>query len=297
MASYTCQSANKLWGTTAAPIKGDPKYMYDDPVQGGQNNCSLIASLSSVAWVMYGVRLICIYLNTNTDKSKNYNVKFWTGPPPKPFNWPCKDVFPLDTLENQPYQNAHSRDKYEIWPALYEQAYASKYHGAGNNPCPLNNVAWDPNPINLLNNLTGCTVHSITDPTKFDYFTEIKNRCASGKTLYPMAIWTKSQNKLPVGYDGAIRPDHTYSVLGHWTKDSTDYIVLRDPKGESLQSPTSPNCLLSGSWPISDHFKVYCDTSSRSWGGNHTVTLGNGKFALKSSKIEDYFVAFAWAGP
>ena len=291
--AYACQSANKLWGTTAAPFKGDLKLTYDDPVQGGQDNCSLIASLSSVAWVMYGVKLICIYTGTNPDQSKNYNVRFWTGPTTFT-DMASNDIFPLDTSQNQPYENAHSRDKYEIWPALYEKAYASKYHNAGNNPCPLNNGAWDVNPINPLKNLTGCTVQKITDPAIYDYFTEIKNRCSSGKTLYPMAIWTKSS--LPVNCDGAIRKGHTYSVLGHMTKDSTEYIVLRDPLGASLESPASPNCLMSGSWSISDNFKVYCHNLQRSAGGPHIVSLGNGKFALKSTKIEEYFEAFAWAG-
>ncbi len=289
----TCKSANGTWGSTSAPVKGDLKLMHDDPCQGEQKNCALIASLSSVAWVMYGVKIKCTYLKTNADQSKDYDISFWTNPSTES-KISVNDIFPLDTAENQPYCNAHSRDKYETWPALYEKAYASKYHSAGTNPCPLPNVTWDTNPVNPLKNLTGCTVKTIQDPIKYDYFTEIKSRCASGKTTYPMAIWTKKT--LPPNPDGAIRVDHVYSVLGHMTKDSIDYIILRDPYGASLQTPSSPNCLLSGSWTLNDHFKAYCDTGSRSYGGSYTIALGMGKFALNSAKIEDYFEAFAWAG-
>lgn len=307
--SYTCKSPSALWGSTAvvAPFKGIDRYMFDDPVQGAQNNCSLIASLSSVAWVMESLRLACVYEKTNDDQSKNFNVKF--GYPP--IGVSISDTFPIDTGINQPYANAHARDKYELWPALYEKAYAMQFLAAGANPCPLPAFLNDPNspnrweatPLKPLWNLTGCgnsnrkEANFISDANSFDFFTEIKNRCSSGKTVYPMAMWTKSQNNLPGQVDGVIRPDHAYSVLGYKLVNNIEYLIIRDPKGVTVLDPASPNCILSGNVTFSKYFRLNCSTQARTDYGSLTVTLGNGVFGLAGTKIEDYFIGFAWAGP
>lgn len=306
----TCQSPSALWGSTAvvAPFKDTAWYMFDDPVQGNQNNCSLIASLSSVAWVMESLRLSCTYLNTNGNGSRNYSVAFW----PAPLNVTVSDVFPLDTTCNQPYCNAHARDKLELWPALYEKAYAMQFHEAGADPCPLpsflNDVnspkRWDSNPLKTLWNLTGCgnsqekKAYSISDSTKYDFFQEIKNRCSLGKTVYPMAIWAKSQNLLPINADGAIKPDHVYTVLGHKFVNNVEYLILRDPRGVTVTNPPSPNCILSGNVTFNNNFRQNCSTQSRNYYNRSIiVTLGLGIFGLAGTKIEDYFQGFAWAGP
>jgi hypothetical protein len=244
---------------------------------------------------MYGTKLLCTYKSTDAKQTKFYDTVFY-GPTA---TVQTNDIFPLDTTLNQPYQNADARDKYELWPALYEKAYAEKFHQAGNDPCPMNGINWDSNPLVNLWNLTGCgnstkrEANMCIDPAIM--VTEIKNRCSSGKTLYPMAIWVKSP--LPANTDGAIRPDHTYSVLGHWTKETIEYIVLRDPKGQTVSTPLSPNCLLSGSWTLPDNFRYDCTTRVRTPGGPLTITLGNGIFAIRSTKVGDYFKAVAWAGP
>jgi hypothetical protein len=282
--------------------------MFDDPIQGDQNNCSLIASLSSVAWVMESLRLSCTYLKTNADKSRNYNVSFWPGP----VNVPVSDVFPLDTLYDQPYCNAHARDKLEIWPALYEKAYAAKFHNAGENPCPLpqflNDInspnKWHSNPLKPLWNLTGCgnsqkqEAFFISDSNSYDFFQEIKNRCNLGKTVYPMTAWVKPQNLLPNEVDGVIKPDHVYTVLGHKFVNNVEYLIIRDPTGVTVTNPPSPNCILSGNVTFNNNFRQNCSPISRNYYNRSiTVPLGLGIFGLAGTKIEEYFQGFAWAGP
>lgn len=305
----TCQSPTVLWSPSAvAPFKDTPWYMFNDPVMGEQNNCALIASLSSVAWVMESLRLSCTYLNTNGNGSRNYRVSFWPGP----LNVTVSDVFPIDTSRDQPYCNAHARDKLEIWPALYEKAYAVQFHGAGEDPCPLpvflndstSPNRWNSNPLKPLWNLTGCgdrgtqQARSISDSGLYDFFQEIKNRCTSGKTSYPMAIWTYPQNKLPQNVDGVIKSDHVYTVLGHKYVNNIEYLILRDPRGVTVTNPASPNCILSGNVTFNNNFRQNCATQLRNYyNSNIIVTLGSGIFGIAGTKIEDYFEGFAWAGP
>ncbi len=256
---------------------------YDDPIQGNQDNCALIAALSSVAWVTHRNKLKCT-LDATTQK---YKVNFY-GPV----------VTPKVSNDLDP-QNAHSYQN-EVWVGLYEKAYAQQFCHVTNtdgtlvtcpdNPCPLppsgyTSVIWPGNASPPLKYLTGCsTLVTVTSALSG----EITYYCTDNKTRYPTVIWTR--DTLPAGADPALRGRHAYSVLGY----TGNHVILRDPFRvlPSTAPETNPNCLLTGTFEFGNNFRVsmcpgYLQTAGTA-ATKVTVTFGlNGIVGVHKDKIDD----------
>ena len=105
-----------------------PPY-YQKPIQGIYQNCHFIAALMSVAWVNY--EFIRDMKNPPswhiwTDPS-NITITFWYSPDPDTPFTSSQQVCINSQLEYEPYPlqcGSRSLTQYEIWPSLYEKAYA-----------------------------------------------------------------------------------------------------------------------------------------------------------------------------
>jgi hypothetical protein len=250
---------------------------FDDPIQGQVRDCCVIAALSSAAWV--------------TNK-----ITKLTSPPYNVLGVSVTDDLWLDPQLNPKQFGARSKTSTEIWPSIYEKAYAgnvcniSTYNGPG--------TAEDP-----LSRFSGCAKQG----PRAVSFTEIKNsRCTMNKAKKPMVIHTKHDTGVNEGWD-QIKIDHAYSILGHMQIGGIDHLVLRNPSGSIYPngttipaSPpntnTNPNAVITGSWTVDD--RVYdCLGNFISSRGQKTINFGQqGIFAIKASVLGNYFSSYAFAG-
>lgn len=259
--AYTCKTY-----PGGVPFVCEESKMFDDPIQGGTDNCCLIASLSAVAWTMGSFR---IRIGTGT---RGYYSVFLNATPVS-----VSGTLSLD--QNYRYQYAHSRPyQSEIWPGLYEKAVAKNIHNSTAD-CVFSGVNWDGNPTRYLNKLSGCTV---PNPINTNVSDAIISRCIGGKTKYPTVIWND---------------DHAYTVLGFYGQPNEQRIILRDPSGTI---PGIPGIDTSGySLALQNHFRYDCATGAMTSMGGYTVDLGNGIFGVHRNLLdgelhrEFYYVAFA----
>jgi hypothetical protein len=198
---------------------------YQSPLQGSHwCNCTFLAALSSMTWV-----------NPNVIQDQGtgpYQFSFYDGGA-----WVVvkvnSDLLVSDLTASPPSfcgakSALFSLANGEIWPAIYEKAYAKfclykknlitqasltdpkTSCWGSNNPCTLTDVDWGGNPVTVLARLAGCTSYpqpmytydsdgcpDLTKPNFPDIYTYLRtNFCsASGglyKTQYPMAAWTFS---------------------------------------------------------------------------------------------------------
>lgn len=261
MMAYSCQVFSG-----ASLMYGDLKALFDDPLQGQSGDCCLIAALSAVAWTLGGSKISIKDNGLTPDNPGAYTVMLNT------VAQKVSGKLSLDFSLPMPFKYAHSRVPSEIWPGLYEKAYAMKYFNAAAD-CDLSGVNWEYNPTNYLRNLSGCTARL----KNANLSTEIINRCLGGKIKYPMVIWN---------------PNHCYTVLGQMPNNGP--IVLRDP---SLQN-IPPNAITGLAWYITDHFLLNCSTSTRiASQGTFTLNLNNGVFGMTTANINQYFTNLTYAGP
>jgi len=228
---------------------------YDDPIQGNQViNCALFAALSSIAWVqpdpfrgflnppkIGSYRYFKIYNPTNVSDYRIYYVNL--------------DVCMSSNL----FVFGRSKNPYgEIWPAIWEKAYAAYRSDLPTGTkveknidmCSLN---WGGNAFNALITLTGSTNHwpqpktikpvgspeISTDEILAD-INDVSISCNTNsyKVVGPskMVAWTYYQSSsVPIpGYNYNVRvaANHNYSILGYYIDGTGDlYIVLRNPWG------------------------------------------------------------------
>lgn len=305
----------------------DRKEFIGDVIQGACLDCWFMAALYSWAWWKKVPPLLTAIngVYTISFNSYDYNTTIWktTGinvKPALPLNTRSQLVFAQQTPEN------------EIWPALYEKAYAEYKNlnsftipGAtqGTSPGP-----YDPDtglfqkgdPLIALINISGYlptegannsanrptvykTKNLVNNPyqgtTAFDVLKLCNN--STYYTMWPTVAWTYApgsdafpQTGWPV--NSVLAPSHSYSVLGRY-----EDIASTDPKKKYY-------IVLRNPWglPISkDTAPVAFKDSlaSKIWNPDQVLAslnmnLGNnsyGIFGLENSAFEKYFEGFGWS--
>jgi len=258
---------------------------YADPVQGAANNCSLIASLASVAWVTSIIPYPRSLVNNN------YQVWFY-NPVPVPYYVP--QTLWYDPAANPKLRYARSHFSTDIWPGIYEKAYALLL--CGTPKCNMDEVdtakKWPGNASPPLKHLTGLPFPRTIDPLSKDC---IKPLCDSGQISRPAVMWTKSD--IADGTD-EMEHDHSYSVFGMY---NADYVVLRNPSGQN-NNQNNPNVIDEGVWQVNQRIwncrrLMYQTGSIMGSNGIQNISLGEkGFFALKATKIPYYFAGWTYIG-
>jgi hypothetical protein len=252
-----------------------------DPAQGTVlKNCSLIASLASMAW-----------------KKKISTQKF-----------PCKFTFyDLNNLnpttvysDNYLPNPAHAKsDTSKIWPQVYEKAYYQYLDGctaATGRPDYCKYTGWQ-SPVTLLTQLMGMRPYqkNCYNANSDTIFTEIDNWCVNcnpvntNRTIKtPAVAWTNSAGGQYA--ETTIAVQHSYSLLGlagkkdasgNWTDK---YIVLRNPIGKRIGDPDIP--------PATPNLpKEYFLTTT--W-CNINFSDDDGVFALRADQFVRFFTGYAW---
>jgi hypothetical protein len=264
--------------------------------QGVINNCSFIASLISVSWVTG----LPVPRPKGFDATEKYSIQFWDAPnqPYVPDFW-VSEKFWMD--ENNNFKYARSSEAGELWPAVYEKAYANfiqpNKNGdiddmaaiqwpAPDKPALVTLIGWNTRPNVTTTGKSGDVIYG-----------EIAPKCTGKKTTRPMVAWTKAAG-VPV--DAQLKPNHTYSILGVFSSGNpaVKYIVLRNPLGK-MAGATTPGALVGGNWAaVNDS---WYDANSIQIGGRGTRNIpfnaDIGLFALPANNFQQYFAAYTWVGP
>jgi len=287
-----------------------------------------MAALCSYAWCNYPNFPISALVKV---LAETYEIKFW-DPNLTPPAWvPIKisNELLLEESDKSPvFARPTAAPNYEVWPAIYEKAYAKfiklpdspkEFRGKeANRPYPRPDISAFPlgNPLVSLVHLTGLkyTLNSTYFNTKPFYsdrpgssFTTIYNATNKntvngiehGITKYPMVAWTYlneteankdySGNPFQVRYSNEIIVgNHAYSILGIVKTTSNNYVVLRNPYGK-----------LWGADPGDPVISPYLYTGTWSPPGfSKSLTTSDpyndGIFALDPARFERYFTAFGW---
>lgn len=256
---------------------------YNDPIQGAVGNCYFIAALAAVAWsdpysIVHRVRA------TGTSETARFNaIQLYSKGGGK--DAPSKLVQVTDNTivfanSNSPIY-CRSNDGGEIWPALYEKAFAKWITNTASDKPDITQTAYgDPAKATAqLNNKTPY-YHNTGSRTGDQLYTIVRENCMGGKTFNPMTAWTYGSGR---DYSGSnIVGNHAYTILGWAFQNNKKYIVLRNPWGHT--EPVGVNTyqgLLS-----------FFDATF--W--NPINTIGNnGVFALEANSFQYYFACIGVA--
>lgn len=282
---------------------------FGDPVQGAVGDCWLIAALSSVAWSRpYAILQRTRATGPNSEQFVDA-VTFGVAP---------GSTKTFEVTENVPVHNgsgkpvfARSSEAGEIWPAVYEKAYARLRSGNTTDKPDIKTLHGGncvDACVKLVPGLAGQGMATVTTSAD-DLWKALTANCISnppqvtptifkvkgGRTVNPLTAWTYAKAEdAPdtIAYDATtgIVGWHCYSVLG-WVSVTTlgiaqgpgglpvqpqthRYIVLRNPWGQHEGKVD----VLSGDWTVHD----------RSWWRKTPLNTG-GLFAMKIEAFKKYY--------
>ncbi len=251
---------------------------YFDPVQGGLGDCYFIAALCAVAWSRPYVVVLRERATGAGQQEFVDRIDFYSG-----------GLKTMEVSERMPLVKsthawiyARSSEPGEIWPAVYEKAFAKwKTNDATDEPNygPIAG-GWPVQATTELTNLTGVT-KTCSDLTADQIWSSVRGNCLSYRTINPMTAWTFCVSPAPVDYTGTgIYAFHAYTILGWAFVNNVKYVVLRNPWGQNGAVINS----LAGNW------SAYEQSFWRS------VPLNSGGvFAIPADTFKKYYWQFGWA--
>jgi hypothetical protein len=316
--SYISKWGPNPWGNTYS----DESYgTFNDPVQGALSDCYFMAALSSLAFASSTKSIfpkiagspfnITFYDNFSSDA--NGVSKATNSSTVKVTN----DHFPLQSNGNLVF--ARSNTKEEIWPAIYEKAYA-EWKSGGTTTEPDYSKMCQGNPITALANLTNLkfSTASVFETKTFATTpAAIYDTIAMACNIAPIIHPNDRATRLPVvaftydssllGYSNAtIVRNHSYSVLGVQKSGTDRYIVLRNPWGQVPPSVVVDPALLDKNRCVldahGDPVICYGDPnlgtdvlSTKPWMSISDLSSpDDGIFGLHVTSFQKYFQGFGW---
>jgi Calpain family cysteine protease len=168
-----------------------------------------------------------------------------------------------------------SSDAGEIWPSLYEKAFA-KWITRTSSDHPDITQTSSGDPVKAMAQINDKTPHYYFTSSRSagDLLGLVRANCMNFRTINPMTAWTHASDGMYKGSN--IVANHAYTVLGWTSQGGKQYIMLRNPWGvtEPAGLTTYPGLL--------DIF----DTTF--WSPANMLNHG-GVFALESSAFNRYF--------
>ncbi|MEW5739151.1 MAG: C2 family cysteine protease [Myxococcota bacterium] len=192
-------------------------YGFDDPLQGQLGDCYFIASLAAVA--KNRPDLLARAVKTNRDGT--YTVTFFEKKPgaskPKPVEITIDGSF---ANRKGRLEYASARETRELWPLIFEKAYAAWKGGFDAIESGMAATA--------LEALTGAKpdFFAVTSELKpAALFARLEEACASKGCVVALSKpWDPSEK--------GIVADHAYTLLGVEARGGKKYVLLRNPWGE-----------------------------------------------------------------
>lgn len=248
-----------------------------DPIQGGLADCWLIAAFAAVAWARpYAIAQRTRATGLTQDDFVD-QIDIYDGAAKKSVEVTER----INVISaNHAYQWARSSETGEIWPAVYEKAFA-KWRGANNTDQPDMTALNYGDCVDASHNLTGLakTYYGNGNMTGDQIWQTVRGSSLSYRTFNPMTCWT--YGTAPAGLDYAaagVVANHCYTILGWHYVSGTKYIVLRNPWGFY---EAKLDVLATGSWQAYDN---------SFW---RPVSLNTaGVFAIKADTFQQYWAGF-----
>lgn len=205
---------------------------FNDPIQGAIGNCYFIAALAAIAWAD-PYQIVHRNRATGTGETARVNaIQFYSKGGGK--DAPSKlvevtDLTLVNSSSNQPIY-CRSNDAGEIYPALYEKAFAKWILKTNSDKPDITQTAFGDmvKATAQLNNKTPY-YYNTTGYTGDQLYTIVRENSMSYKTIHPMTAWTYGSGKNYTGTN--VVGNHAYTVLGWAYKNTKKYIVLRNPWG------------------------------------------------------------------
>lgn len=257
---------------------------YSDPVQGGVGNCWLIAAMAAVAWAK---PFSIVHRNraTGTGEADRTNaITFYQkggnhDAPTATVEVTDKTVV-YDWGDYSPF--CTSQDRGEIWPMIYEKAFA-KWCTQDQGDCP--------NIYETASGYSDIAMAQLTDTTPYYYDTWsrtpdelwsiVRENSIAFKTVNPMTANTYCSGDQYYGSN--IVGCHSYTCLGWAMANGQKYIILRNPWGYNEPS---------GMGNTYDGLLTFFDTSF--WRPIDMIN-SDGVFALEISAFKYYYAALCVA--
>jgi hypothetical protein len=264
---------------------------FDDTVQGNiLTNCSLIAGMSSCAWVNPANIKITQNVTAGVDE-----VTLYDGVNA------VKQQF-LETIWNPAGDCCHSGET-ELWPGLIEKAYAKKFTAGWSDknyePADMKTAAWGNLSTVPLNRLTIMKGNApAASPADFFTFLKNSNYLSPGSAYLPAFKDKQGQSIIATSYQVkfpfiALTVSHTYSILGALDRSGTKYILMRDPKAAGGGAPGGTLLTQDPAWWVnwSPYTAAGSSTDDPVW---RQISLGNGIFGIKNEDFKNYFTQYAF---
>ncbi|KAH6987103.1 hypothetical protein EDB80DRAFT_731354 [Ilyonectria destructans] len=205
---------------------------FDDPIQGCVGNSWLIAALFSVFWSDPSVINRATRVHMNKDDKKRLRVKFHDKGGDNNSKTETVEVdyeIPINNSNNEPMYCSAS-DCADIWPSLYEKAFAKWITGTSSERPDITKTFCG-DPIKAMAQINGKEPHYFVteNHSANDMLGLVRANCMNFKTINPMSAYTYATGS---NYRGSnIVANHAYSVLGYTVLGEKQYIVLRNPWG------------------------------------------------------------------
>lgn len=205
---------------------------FDDPIQGAGSNSWFVAALFSVFWSDPSAINRATHMHHHGNREKHFAVRFHDKGGRQNNRTETIEVnyeLPINNSDNEPLY-CRSSDGTDIWPGLYEKAFAKWIIGNKSEHPDLTQLhAGDP--IKAMAQINGrephyfeCEKHSAQNLIGL-----VRAHCLNNKTINPMAAYTYATGS---HFHGAnVVANHAYSVLGYCVLGHRQYIVLRNPWG------------------------------------------------------------------
>lgn len=184
-----------------------------DPIQGAVGDCYLISALSSVAWARPFTILDAARATGGDNESFKHRITFYEGA--AAHNFEVTDKILVSDGGSIPY--CRSSESGEIWPGIYEKAYARMRLDESSDYPAIPNIAGG-DPVGACAQLTGLSPSYLwhSGCTAADVLSAVRSHSNHGRTTSPMVAWTYGSGaQADIAYrDANIVACHAYSVLG-----------------------------------------------------------------------------------
>lgn len=219
------------------------RHNFDDPEQGASTNSWLIAAIFSVFWadpsrINRATRMHPHERSDDGDNDRNrgrrhmLRVRLHDKGGNNNNQTQTVEVnyeIPITNSNNEPVY-CRASDRTDIWPCLYEKAFA-KWIGGNNNDRPDITMTHSGDPIKAMAQINGRepTYYRCENHSTSDLLGVVRHNCVNNRTINPMACFTHATGPQ---YRGAnLVANHAYSICGYAIVGDRQYIVLRNPWG------------------------------------------------------------------
>ncbi|WP_256792516.1 C2 family cysteine protease [Terrabacter sp. Ter38] len=218
-----------------------------DPVQGYVGDCYVIAAMSSVAWSMPYVIADRTRATGMDNESFVHQIGFHGA-------HGLEQVEVTDRIlvsSGSSVEYAKSKEPGEIWPSVYEKAYAKWRLGEPTDYPAIPNIAGGDPSIACVA-LTGLSDYRNwhSSFTAAQILQLVKDHTVNGRTTTPMVSWTYgSGEQADVAYrDANVVAGHAYSVLG-WMRRN-EFVRTSRITDEIIPAVVRPDLPFPGPGPL-----------------------------------------------